>query len=227
MSRWGWSFCSDWAHVADVRTGASAAPAEDDSSRPAIAIHEVQIGVGGSYKAGCWTPVRINLSGIPGPVAGRVEIEVADSDGVPVIFRRRDELPLEISASGEATVTLYGRFGRLRSELQVTVRNADTVLASRRLNTADVAKCWPPSQLLFVELGSSWNAAEGLRTLEQDSQAVTLGHAQDARGDAGRLVRLGKRRRRVVVDVEPGLRRADAAREVRSRWTVGCGWADG
>lgn len=170
----GLVFLFGWGILSAVRTGDLLCADDGDSSRPAIAIQEVQVGVGGSYKAGCWTPVRVTLSGAPGPVAGRVEIEVADSDGVPVAFRRDDETPLVVPASGRATLTFYGRFGRLRNELQVTVRGADRALASRKFNTSDVARCWPPGQLLFVELGNSWNAAEGIRSLEHDSQTVTL-----------------------------------------------------
>ncbi|MEO2046146.1 MAG: hypothetical protein ABGX16_06180 [Pirellulales bacterium] len=45
-------------------------------------IVELQIGFGGLYKLGCWTPVSITLQGGEKEETGRVELVVTDTDGV-------------------------------------------------------------------------------------------------------------------------------------------------
>lgn len=148
--------------------------AEEAGATAGVSIGEIAIGLGGHYKAGCWTPVQVRLRGPAGRVAGRVEIEVADSDGVPVVFRRTAADPLTIPASGELIVDLYARFGRLRGELTARLRENERTLAERRVATSSLARCWPPEQFLVVQLGTQWNAGDGLRAAEQDPQAVTL-----------------------------------------------------
>jgi hypothetical protein len=169
---WSWGFASAFMASRAARA---------DEPAAAITIDQARVGIGGHYKAGCWTPVAISLTAPPGPFTASVEIEAVDSDGVPVIFRRGETAkPLEVGADGRLTVSLYGRFGRLRGDLATTLRDGEKVIAKRRFSADELAKCWPPGQSLLVELGPSWNAAEGLRGFDQDSQLVTIASVDDA-----------------------------------------------
>jgi hypothetical protein len=171
---WGWG-------VSCALVASSSVRAAEGSASTLASIDQVRVGIGGHYKAGSWTPVTVELTASPGPFAAAVEVEAVDSDGVPVVFRQADAAkPPEVPADGRLVVTRYARFGRLRGELVVTLREGERVIAKRRFGADEMAKCWPPSQSLLVELGPSWNAAEGLRGLDQDPQQVTIATVKDA-----------------------------------------------
>ncbi|MFO0904712.1 MAG: hypothetical protein U0939_17025 [Pirellulales bacterium] len=148
---------------------------------PAVTIEDVQIGVGGHFKAGCWTPIRVTLAGPAGSTAGVLEVETPDSDGIHVVYRASQDAPVVFPATGRLTATAYARFGRVRSELTVRVRNADGgELARKRLSSDEAGRGWPPQQLLLVSLGPAWIPEESLRSLDRDSQSVTLAVVADA-----------------------------------------------
>ena len=158
---------------------ASRASAADDGS--SLAIDQVRIGVGGHYKAGCWTPVQVALSGPPGSRIGAVEVETPDSDGIHVAYRTPKDAHDEFPASGRLTRTLYARFGRVRSELLVRVRDAEErELVRQRLSSDEAGRGWPPQQLLLVSLGADWIPDDALRSLDRDAQSVTLVAVKDA-----------------------------------------------
>ena len=72
--------------------------AADSSPRPAI--RQVEIGIKNHFKVGAWTPIRVETEGIEGLERPRVEVSVADSDGVPTSAAS----PLTATASTTAAV---------------------------------------------------------------------------------------------------------------------------
>jgi hypothetical protein len=183
------------AIVALTARTASAAPAdavtpsaiplagEGDASGTTPAIDQITLGLGGLYKPGCWTPVRIRLRG-PAKAAWdqlAVELELDDSDGVPVRYQLSGERPVSLDADGVATTTLYGRFGRLTGEVRVRLRAGERVLATRVERSSDLARCLPTQERLIVEWGKTWNAADAARAVEKDADSFSVARIEDPR----------------------------------------------
>src|SRR6187402_3585434 len=53
------------------------------NSTPGPKIGRVEIGVKSFFKVGFWTPVRVEIDGVAEAGTQRIEVTVADSDGVP------------------------------------------------------------------------------------------------------------------------------------------------
>ncbi|MGA2502106.1 MAG: hypothetical protein ABSH20_30550, partial [Tepidisphaeraceae bacterium] len=107
-----------------------AAPAGADGGAGAE-IARVRVGFDGHYKAGLWTPVEVTLRGGDGEVEGQVTLTVPDGDGVPASVSSPSENPCRLTPGEEASVLLYARFGRVRSDLRVSYHNRDGVLVEK------------------------------------------------------------------------------------------------
>ncbi len=79
----------------------------------------VQVGLGGFYRAGTWTPVRVMLRAGGQSVSGRLHLTVPDGDGVPSRVSSPAETPCRMAAGESRTLELQVRFGRVRSRLDV------------------------------------------------------------------------------------------------------------
>ena len=80
-------------------------------------IVAAQVGFGGQYKAGLWTPVRLTLRGGAQPTAGICTLVAPDGEGVPSRVSTPKDAPVKLPAGGETSVLMYVRFGRVTSEL--------------------------------------------------------------------------------------------------------------
>src|SRR5215210_4780822 len=111
-----------WSVVA-LMAMALAGPAR--GAPPPVTIENIRVGFrqeaqGQSFKAGTWTPVRVDLKGGPARFQGVLEVVVPDDDGTPTVVRRA----VDVAADGLATVTAYVRPGSLNPEFAVSVLDA-------------------------------------------------------------------------------------------------------
>jgi hypothetical protein len=127
------------AASAGAQPPASAPPAQQSPVEDLVQdqrFQELELGIGGMYKLGRWTPLRISLS--PSDRALRqaiVEVELIDSAGVPA---RYQSIPFDVEAGESTTQELLVKFGSQRGEIVVRLRvpgalvAEQTVLAERR-----------------------------------------------------------------------------------------------
>ncbi len=78
----------------------------------------IEVGIAGAYKPGLWTPVRIRLHADQ-TVQGQVALVVPDSEGIATRVATPPDQPVQLTAGQQAEVTLYTRFGRVKSELAI------------------------------------------------------------------------------------------------------------
>lgn len=125
--------------------------------------------------------MRVRLRGPAHATVGGIvgELELDDSDGVPVRYRLAGERPLVFGAEGVATTTMYGRFGRLTGEVRVRFRDGERLLATRVERSSDVARCLPTQERLIVECGRSWNATDAVRAVEREAEPFSVARIDD------------------------------------------------
>jgi hypothetical protein len=103
------------------------------STTGAELIEDVEVGIGGQFKLGHWTPLQLRLHS-SADLQGQVEVIVEDGDATAAVYQGAS--PVSLVAGKPQTVTSYVRFGQQRSGLEVVFRDAaGKVLASRRFAT--------------------------------------------------------------------------------------------
>src|SRR4051812_38623389 len=80
-------------------------------------ISQVQVGFGGKYKVGLWTPVVVTLKGGKTATTGHLQLIVADGDGLP--SRVPSSKPYLVAAGETVTAMLFIKPGRIEAELEV------------------------------------------------------------------------------------------------------------
>ncbi|MGN6136736.1 MAG: hypothetical protein ACTHOU_19825 [Aureliella sp.] len=140
----------------------------------------VSVGLGGTWKLGHATPVRIDLGDELAAAAAQVAVSTFDGDGVPVTYRRR--LP-EGAAAGDG---LWCEVTIGRSDQPLTVQvldGSDQTLARRQLAADHLGKALPPTQPWMVALGSSLGIEATSQTLtETGMPSFTTTVLDDPRG---------------------------------------------
>lgn len=169
-SRLGWIGCL----LAWCAVGLLPARAED------IRFEKIGIGFEDLYRVGCWTPVRLTLSGAAAPVTGRLEVVVPDGDDVPSLVRGRD---IQLVPGQSTTATVYVRFGRVDASLTARFVVGGKSLAQRTwgdgLNLGDDAQlplALDASERLFVQLGPSIGIEQVVRA---SGSGATPGQGSD------------------------------------------------
>ena len=92
-------------------TTAQAAPPSGD-----VKITGFDVGFGSQYRVGNWTPVRVTIESDRN-LDGSLSVTVPDGDGTP----SRVTQNVTLKAGEKKTITLYVRFGRVHSDVTVTV----------------------------------------------------------------------------------------------------------
>lgn len=82
----------------------------------------IDVGFGSKYRTGCWTPVRVTIESKDG-YDGPLSIIVPDGDGVP----SRITVKFSDANDKKNRCTLYARFGRVHSDVVVTLGEPDEV----------------------------------------------------------------------------------------------------
>lgn len=181
--------------------GAAGQEADQAAQEAASAeILDVAVGLGGRYRAGCWTPVRVALRYVGVEGDGELALIVPDGDGVPsrvftplpcpagdpraVVLGATSPPGCDATRDGDLlSVVVYTRFGRVKSELAVELR-VDERLVDRKV------------------FKSGENAAYRPAILSEQEMIVTVGRAPLGVEDAVRLLQQDQNERTVAVRVE-------------------------
>lgn len=179
-----------------------------------VAIEKVEIGFGGAYKAGEWTPLSVGVGGVL-PAGAAIETVTTDADGAAVV-RRADAQ----AKSGWSQLLSTFQSGRLGSDLTVRLKASDgALLAERRYRNGSetLPQALPKGATL-------WVAARGPESAEGKAAALPAREAVVTASISGELPsdRLGYAAADVVFirgDLAPGPQQAEAIRE----WVAGGG----
>ncbi|MHB0955658.1 MAG: hypothetical protein ACYC6N_18650 [Pirellulaceae bacterium] len=101
-------------------------------------ITDVSIGLGGKFKVGYWTPVRITIQGGDTDFAGQVELVAPDSDDVSTRFIQGAGDSLQVPGGGQWVGWRYMKLGKIRGNVKVVLRAADGSISSEQ-NVAHVS----------------------------------------------------------------------------------------
>src|SRR4029079_595330 len=86
-----------------------------------LSIKHADIGLGGKYRSGFWTPVTLTLVANNGPANGELQLISSDGENVPVVFfAARDahaSTRIQLDAGKESAIRSYIKFGPQQSRL--------------------------------------------------------------------------------------------------------------
>lgn len=161
--------------------------AEEPAAPPAIA--GVRVGFAGYYRVGLWTPVTVTLQGGSQPWEGQMAVTIPDGDGVPSRYVVPATGTCRLPAGEETTVTAYVKFGRVESEMNVELRAADAVVASRtfRATASGERSHYPPGLLA----GHDLMVVVGPEPTESPNTIAFLNQSSDEKIDVVRLTDVG------------------------------------
>ncbi|MBI3836813.1 MAG: hypothetical protein HY288_02615, partial [Planctomycetia bacterium] len=137
----------------------------------------MRIGFAGHFKVGYWTPVEVTIEGGNQPVVGQVELIVLDGDAVPSRVRPPEAEPMTFPAGEKISVPLYAKVGQLKSDVTVSLRSGDILLASRRFRTGgsnELAGIMPVEEELIVTLGSPLSAEDQASLAEHKTRIANV-----------------------------------------------------
>ena len=119
------------ADAAGVRVGMCVPPRRCRPPDPAIA--EVSIGLGGKFKVGYWTPVRITIQGGDADFTGQMELVLPDSDDVSARFVQASPETFQVPAGGQWVGWRYMKLGKIRGTMKVVLRRADGTVVCEQI----------------------------------------------------------------------------------------------
>jgi hypothetical protein len=97
------------------------------------AISSIEIGMNGCFKVGCWTPVKAKVEISDGLKEPRIDVVVADNDGVPT--RASALVQRAKSLIGSAEVVVFTKVGRIGSPIRVLLSDGNQILDERTIRT--------------------------------------------------------------------------------------------
>jgi hypothetical protein len=135
--------------------------AENDSPQ----LGAVRVGFNGSYKLGCWTPVEVDIKPGASAQTAKVQLIVADSDGVPT---RTTSDPVSLVPGQTATVRMFARFGQVEGDLIGKLLVDEKVVHERVWQPGEVddngfPTALPATDRLIVTVGNDLAIAAALR----------------------------------------------------------------
>ncbi|MGD9723705.1 MAG: hypothetical protein AB7O59_04870 [Pirellulales bacterium] len=151
--------CASWlvftlsAMLAPLLPARAAAPAPSAS----VTITQLRAGFAGHFKVGYWTPFVVTLQGGASPAKGKVELIVADCEGVPSRVHAPAAGTLEVPAGAIVSVPLYAKIGQLQSNVTVAFRAEGAAPVTREFVTREpgpLAAIASSSSQLVVTLGA-------------------------------------------------------------------------
>ncbi|MCE9548301.1 MAG: hypothetical protein K8T25_22740 [Planctomycetia bacterium] len=149
-------------------------------ARPQIA--KAEIGFGGHYKLGYWTPLSVTVSGLAEKETCTLEVTVPDSDGAPTQFTQA----ISVASHQPLSVRLYVKIGRATGDMTVAVRNEGQIVARRTFDLAggELLPAMPSDAWLVLTLGRTQHLAA---TLAADKAFHASGGEVVAVEDAAQL----------------------------------------
>jgi len=149
------------------------ARAAEPSTGPRIT--GVEIGFGGVYKVGHWTPVWVTLEGGTEDVRGRVELTTPDGDGVRATFLLADATPIRVPAGDRVSVLRYVKFGRTRADLTVHLVADGRERVSRRFTSSRLPAPLVSTRELILVLGRPIGLEQAIhRRLRREAHRMTI-----------------------------------------------------
>jgi hypothetical protein len=157
----------------------------------AASIDRVQLGFDGAYKLGYWTPLAVQVSGLPDSKNLSLEVVVPDSDGVPTRVRHPFTFSSRLSSvpppdySTTPTRRLCVKVGRNTGQMVVVLRDGDRELARRtfELDGGELAPALPSESWLVLSLGATKHLADTLAANKRfkgvGGRVVTITQAAD------------------------------------------------
>lgn len=142
-----------------ILVGSSPAFVSVEAAKPEIV--SVNLGFGGRYKVGCWSPVRVQLKSGEQGWSGEVRITATDGDGVPATYAMIDQT-IQLDANQTLPVETYVKLGRTRGSLLISLIDDDAPnqIGERVHNYSSAAT---GEQQLVVQVGSRIGLDEVMR----------------------------------------------------------------
>lgn len=125
-------------------------------------IDAVSVGIEGRFKAGYWTPVRIQLVGGSQAFRGSIEIVVPDGDGVPTRFVNKDLPVVELAAGESRTLVRLVKIGRTSGNISIALNSDGTTVARRELVGSELSRPLLSERELIVTYGPSIGLADAI-----------------------------------------------------------------
>jgi len=163
-----------------LATALTLAPSLASSQPPAQTptIRSVQIGFGGIYKLGCWTPIVVELTGGTQAYTGQVAVTVPDTDGVPTTIFSPDDRPVGVDPGQSTSVRLFVRIGQARSTIHVRFLAEGRTLAERKFysgsgqSTGVIPGGVAATNRLLLEFGPTSGVRELIHATERDNDLL-------------------------------------------------------
>ncbi len=88
-------------------------------------IASIKIGLGGKFKVGYWTPVRVTIDGGRSGFAGQFELTAPDSDDLTTRFVAGTAASIEVPPGEQWTLWQYVKLGRINGSIRGILRDQD------------------------------------------------------------------------------------------------------
>jgi hypothetical protein len=151
-----------------------------------LSIKHADIGLGGKYRSGFWTPVTLKLVANNGPANGELQLISSDGENVPVVFfAARDahaSSRIQLDAGKEIAIRSYVKVGPQQSRLSARLIDP----ASRKILWQSRLSDSLPTPLsattpLVVTLGSSVGVEDALKfTRRSEADALVAAEVKSA-----------------------------------------------
>jgi hypothetical protein len=148
------------------------------ATEPPVQIEAVQIGFGGVYKLGQWTPLRVHVRGVADGEQLQLELTTADGDGVPATFVQTGWAP---AASGTSVIVQgYIKPGRAQGEIAVHLLADGQTLARRVFAGVDLPAPVTSTDELILTFGNPVGIEDAVRRARRDrSRGTTIQPVDD------------------------------------------------
>jgi len=151
-----------------------------------LTIKHANIGFGGSYRSGFWTPVTLTLAANSSPVNGDLQLLASDGENVPVVFFAADAGPsssrIQLEPGQEVAVHSYLKAGPQKS--RISARLVDPA-SGKVLWQASLPGNLPAplsaTTPLVITLGSSVGVEDALKfTRRNEADALVAAEVKSA-----------------------------------------------
>ncbi len=149
-----------------------------------LSIKHVDIGFGGAYRSGFWTPLTVTLVANKSVALGELQLIAADGDNVPVVYFAGDKTgfqgrQVQLAAGQEVSRRVYLKVGPKTSRLSIRLidpANAKVLWQSRLPESLPAPR--PATTPLVVTLGSSVGVDDALNfTRRSETDALVAAEA--------------------------------------------------
>jgi hypothetical protein len=136
----------------------AAAPVVADEVSAAPTIENVEVGIGGEYKVGHWTPVVVVLA-VPADCHARLVLTTADGEGLSTRFADPEFIPL---TAGTVRLERYLQFGHAKAGLTVELEVRDGPTVQRTFAARDLPPARTSTSELILVVGRDLGLQEAL-----------------------------------------------------------------